>query len=155
MLIKSQIRIPLRKYFLKHEKSPVYHMFIADNSFGLQITARLVDMTFDKCLVHYQKPNELRKDELPGVYISKIDTPKDVLAIFILTLDRNLEVISNDEYAAKDLFVRLLFTSREAFNSRVEDLTICDEWTEDQRIKTPFISELESQLPMEHPTNAN
>lgn len=87
--------------------------------------------------------------------MTKIEGPKDVLILFIFTLDWNLVVISNDEYTAKDLLVKFLFADRESFNSRVKDLTIFEEWSDDQRIKGAFISELESQRPLDNPTDAN
>ena len=148
MQAKNQQKISLNSYHREHENFPVHRMQISDNALGLQLIARLVDANFANCLIQYLKPDTAHAGELPGVYITKLDGAKDLLAVIILTLDGHLEVVSNDEFGAKAFLLSLIFKDLATFDTRTVDLTISGEWTTDRDIRRVFMSAIDNYMPI-------
>ena len=146
MPTKNLQRISLDCY--RGKNFPVHHLQITDNASGLQLIARFADANFENCLIQYIKPDTAHAGELPGVYITKFDGSKDLLAVLILTLDGNLQVVSNDECAVKNLLLNLIFRGLGRFDRQVSGLTILDEWATDRDIRRVFMSAIDNYMPI-------
>jgi len=136
-----KIRHELKQYM--HEELPVHRMSVKDDASGMLLNAKLLSSNFSDWNIGYVTPGNSSNDNVPGVHIT---TRSDgyFLSIIIFTIDRQLELISNDEFAAKRILVDRVFDGLHDFIHSSEHLTIFEGWTYDEPFTSTFRSALKS-----------
>lgn len=138
-----KLRYELERY--TYDSLPVFRMSVSDQASGLLLNSRLISGNFESWEIEYETPLKSAQQNAPGVLLAS-PFDKHVLCYLVLTLDRKVEVLSNDEFVAKRIFVDKVFGGQKNFLAHYTNLSVFEEWTYLEPWKGIFESKVKSRF---------